>query len=67
MLIPVFLYAFRLNINPWFYQGMEKKPGQKNLYATLVMVWRPHHEDVTWRFFNNEERGKAYGTFQLSV
>ena len=26
--LPGFLNAFRLNINPWFYQGWVKKPWQ---------------------------------------
>jgi hypothetical protein len=37
--------AFRLNINPWFYQGWVRKAlANKNPHVTLVKVWRPHHE-----------------------
>ena len=39
------LFAFRLNINPWFYQGWVRKAlAYKNPRVTLVKVWRPHHE-----------------------
>ena len=62
-----FLYAFRHNINPWFYQGKVKMPWQiKNLRVTLVMVWRPHHEDATWRFLTmkNEVRHTAHSSYR---
>ena len=61
------LYAFRLNINPWFYQGWVKKPWHiKNLRVTLVMVWRPHHEDVAWRFLTmkNEVKHTAHSSYR---
>ena len=38
----------------------------KNLHATLMMVWRPHHEDVTWRFFTmkNEVKHTAHSSYR---
>lgn len=62
-----FLDAFRLNINPWFYQGWVKKAlANKNLHDTLVMVWRPHHKDVRWRFLTmkNEVKHTAHSSYR---
>ena len=61
------LNAFRLKINPWFYQGWVKKHWHiKNLHDTLVMVWRPHHEDETWRFYTmkNEVKHTAHSSYR---
>jgi putative transposase len=61
------LNAFRLNINPWFYQGWVRKAlANKNLHVTVVMVWRPHHRQVTRRFFTmkNEVKHTAHSSYR---
>ena len=62
-----FINAFRLNLNPWFYQGWVRKAlANKNPHVTLVKVWRPHHEAETRRFLTmkNEVKHTAHSSYR---